>query len=195
MKRIKLSRDINTNNLIYPSNPRNVITQIDDYKTNGCKTHFLKLFTHNGTHIELPRHFIDGEDDITKYPVDRFIFDNVQVTTLFPMGLEKSKDLLLIKTNSERDNVVYPTLTPNVAEKICNYDYKCIGIDTISIGNINSKKESEEVHKLLFHNNILIIEDLDLSNLHAMPKKVYAIPLFIDGIEASPCTVFAELEE
>ena len=42
---------------------------------------------------------------------------------------------------------------------------------------------------------VLIIEDLDLAAYPAgaPPARLYAIPLFPEGSDSSPCTVFAEL--
>jgi len=192
MKYIKISRDIVKNGGIYPENPKNKIIKINDRERDGFETHMLKLFTHNGTHIETPRHFIEGED-ITGYPIDSFVFDRVQITDYYDMKLEKKKDLLLIKTGYKRNTKNYPYITLEMAEKIVQYDYRCVGTDMISIGNIGYKEESERVHKTFFEKEFLILEDLDLSDVEMAPKKVFAIPLFVKDIEASPCTVFVEV--
>ncbi len=39
----------------------------------------------------------------------------------------------------------------------------------------------------------MIIEDLDLAAYPEDPLRIYAIPLFPEGTDSSPCTVFAEL--
>jgi kynurenine formamidase len=40
---------------------------------------------------------------------------------------------------------------------------------------------------------VIIIEDVDLSRLPGEVKRIYAIPLFPQLADSSPCTVFAEV--
>jgi len=193
LKIVKLSYDISEKDPIFTGNPKNKIELVNSLQKDGVETHMIHLFTHNGTHIDLPRHYIGGKD-ITSYPINRFIFNRVQITDYYNMKLENKKDLLLVRTSCKRHKKDYSYITTEMAEKISKYDYKCVGIDTLSIGSIKYKVEAKKTHSVLFKKGILILEDLDLRKLNRIPKRVFAIPLFVKGIEASPTTVFAEVE-
>ncbi len=71
---------------------------------------------------------------------------------------------------------------------------KAIGIDTISITAFQRKEEGRSAHKILLKKSnsgrpMLIIEDLNLSMEYANFSRIFAIPIFIKGIDSAPCTV------
>lgn len=45
----------------------------------------------------------------------------------------------------------------------------------------------------LLSKGILIVEDMDLSNLPKNIKRLFVIPIYIKGLDSTPCTVFAEV--
>jgi len=196
---LRLSYDIEDKMPVFPGNPNNITKEYHNLKKDGVETHTINLFTHNGTHIDLPRHYLDGVHgkDITCYNLCNFVYNNAHVVDFQKnLPLKNHKDLLIIRTHIDRGKDDYSYLTEEMAREIRKYDYRCIGVDTMSITNPKKKEIGEKVHKILFEKDIFIIEDMDLTfTNHYNIKKVFAIPLFIKGIEASPCTVFAEVDE
>jgi len=107
---------------------------------------------------------------------------------------------LLIKTDFSRGNEDYlnpPFIDEETAKYIVGFDFKCLGIDCLSVSNPNHIKIGERVHKILLKNDIFILEDLNLSDLDSNRKlfRLYVIPFFIKGIESSPCTVFGKFKQ
>ncbi|MHA1820471.1 MAG: cyclase family protein [Promethearchaeota archaeon] len=91
----------------------------------------------------------------------------------------KTKNSELVQDKFRED---YIGIDESFAELLVNLGVKAVAIDYLSIGN-------ERVHEILLENNILIYENLDLSDV--MEEGIYTfigLPLRID-LEASPARV------
>ena len=76
-----------------------------------------------------------------------------------------------------------------------NFPYlRCIGIDSISINAYRNKEEGREAHKILLETGILIVEDMNLTELNAPVKELIVAPMQIKGADGVPVTVVAVLE-
>ena len=119
----------------------------------------------------------------------------------------KNCDILLIRTGfgEKRGELIYsnnnPWISPDAAQFIrsCFIKLRAIGIDTISISSFKHIKAGETTHQVLLKKGdytsepLLIIEDLKLGILSNNLRKLFAIPLFVDGVDSMPCTVFVEM--
>ncbi len=186
---------------------------------NKCNTAEVCLFNHNGTHIDLPNHYhADGrrlvEHDICEFIFDRPILIRVDVgegqaiTAALLRPFKEAilgKDLVLLKTGfgARRASPEYmnnPYLTLDAAEFLRGLSsLRAIGIDFISVTNSRFQKLGDEVHRILLGEPpdgkpVLIIEDLELSSEAIIEQfhRVFAIPLFVEGVDGMPCTVFGE---
>ena len=62
----------------------------------------------------------------------------------------------------------------------------------ISLTSKLDRLEGKKAHfSFLIENDILVLEDMDLSNLKETPDRVIIAPLLIEGADGSPCTVIA----
>ena len=150
---------------------------------------------------EKPRDFLPPMISIDHVNIDadsNQIIDLKNELTCLP---EKT-DLLILKTGFEayRQTEDYwgnnPGLLPELAEKLKN---KCprlraVGMDFISVSSFNNRTLGREAHKafLLVH-DLLLIEDMKLSEMTSQPKEVTIAPLMIDKIDGVPVTVIAQL--
>jgi len=66
---------------------------------------------------------------------------------------------------------------------------KAVGIDFISISNLNNRALGKEAHIAFLGNNVLLIEDMKLSCVHSNLKTVIVLPLQVEGADGAPCTV------
>ena len=58
---------------------------------------------------------------------------------------------------------------------------------------VQNRDEGRLAHRNLLENNdFFIIEDMDLKDYTTEYPKIYVIPIFIEGVDSVPCTVFAE---
>ena len=120
-------------------------------------------------------------------------------------------DVLLLRTGwseiRKSDPVRYAHEGPGVAPEACTYlingfpGLKALALDCISLASYQRiDPEGIVAHQILCgvgrgDHYVLIIEDLDLAAYPSgpPPARLYAIPLFPEETDSSPCTVFAEL--
>ncbi len=75
---------------------------------------------------------------------------------------------------------------------------RALAIDSISMAAAERLNEGIEAHRILLgdrHRPILLVEDINLEYDLAGLKRIIVLPLFIRGIDSSPCTVAAEIEK
>jgi arylformamidase len=162
------------------------------------------LCTHVGTHVEAPYHAIQdgmqaGEVNMRSLIGPAALVDvtgkgsNEAITKkeLVQRGTHiQPDDIVLIKTGLSRyygtKDYQRPYIETDAIEWLVVQKIKCLGIDCSGIENkqINSKQIN---HRILFKNNILLIEDMN--NLDKLrDKRVFfmAFTLPIMGLDASP---------
>ena len=92
---------------------------------------------------------------------------------------------------------------PGVAAEACEYlidgfpQLKAIAMDWLSLATPHRIEEGIAAHQILCgvgrgDRYIIIIEDVDLSCLPSSLDRIYALPLFAEQADSSPCTVIAE---
>jgi kynurenine formamidase len=121
-----------------------------------------------------------------------------------------SADLLLIHTGYSRirnDAMLYADDFPAVSEGAAKFirtkllNIKAVAIDTLSIESCKLGPENNfVVHKAFLDEDVypertvLIYEDVNIANiLNKQVKRIYAFPLRLKGLEASPVNVVAEV--
>lgn len=139
---------------------------------------------HTGTHIDAPRHFIENGNSINSMELERFIgpctvielpagvIAGVTIEQLFPKDCRR----LLIKSGGKAH------FMSGAATDACKLGLDLIGTDGITIG---SKEDDEFVHRAFLSHNIPILEGLDLTSVKAGEYFLIALPIKIDGAEAS----------
>ncbi len=218
-----LSYPLNVNTPVYgDSFPFQIKPEKQISQNDSCNTAIVSFLNHTGTHIDTPKHFNNKGKAVGEYGIEEFIFDFPYVLECLVESNElimpdifqenrdylKKCDLLLIRTgfSQYREKKKYkfsnPVIFPDAA-RLIRSDYeniRAIGIDTISISSCHHRKLGAETHKIFFCNEgykgspILLIEDMNLSeNLESL-KKVFAIPLVVEGVDSMPCTVIGEFK-
>jgi arylformamidase len=182
----------------------------------SSNSQFISMPNHVGTHIDFPKHFsVDGKT-INDYPAEFWFFQHpflleypaaekeiieFEKTTLD--GIPSETDILLIKTGFQqfRGHKKYwndnPGLAPSLARKLKTNcpELKAVGFDFISLSSYQNRKLGREAHReFLVQNDILIIEDMNLSELPEKVDQIVALPLLIEQIDGSPITVVANYE-
>ncbi len=180
-------------------------------------TSVVSFWNHSGTHVDGPAHMVKGAPPLCSFDVSRFIFERPLLVDVSkedsglvrPEDLKAGKcDFLLLRTGFSRyrtsDPERYRTKSPGLSAEVAWFivdnfpSLKALGIDSISMAAPEHLEEGIEAHKILFENRgrepILLIEDLDLRALVNPIRKVYALPLLVEGLDSAPCTVAAEVE-
>ena len=186
-------------------------------------TFYYTAWNHTGTHVDAPAHMITDGKRITDYPIDQFIFDRplvidvpkeddelIDSSDLRPFeGVIVASDLLLLRTGFTRyrdvEPVRYRDHNPGLSVDAARYLrrsrfplLRAVGLDTISAAAAALVAEGIEAHKVLFSRtagpSVLIIEDVDLSPDLSSLRRVFVVPMFVEGLDSCPCTIIAETE-
>jgi len=183
----------------------------------SSNTKYLKLPNHSGTHIDFPNHFSDSGKIINDYPACFWKFQKVHVITyiaekdeiiaenlLDNYDIPSDTEFLIINTGfgNYREETAYwnnnPGLSPNLALRLKKRspNLKAIGFDFISVSSYQNRLLGREAHKaFLLENDILLIEDMKLDEIHDKKiKSIIALPLLIDKIDGGPISIIAEYE-
>jgi kynurenine formamidase len=168
----------------------------------------------------MPQHFIAEGKVLEDYPPDFWIFNNVSIVELnniqtgsviAPESFERcclssSTDLLLIKTGfgSLRNKPAYclenPIFLPELADFLRSKmpSLRAIGFDAISLSSWTDRLTGRTAHRAFLKGEkpILLIEDMRLSQINGSTPitRVTVAPLLVEGADASPCTIIAEVK-
>ncbi len=211
MKTVLLSHKINSLTPSYNNRGTfkiNPIHSIEEGDT--CNKVLITIDNHFGTHIDAPLHFCKHGRSISDFAPEFWISNCVYLLDCHPSKIfncvkliPPETEVLLLKTNFEkfRGTNEYinnqPIIEPEVADVLVDYlpKLRFLGFDMISLSSILNRHIGREAHKnFLCNKNVLIIEDMHLSEIYKSPKQIIISPLLIEGIDGAPCTVFAHVE-
>jgi arylformamidase len=160
----------------------------------------LRLGSHTGTHMDAPRHFIEGAAGIDTLALDVLIgpalvtaVDTerlIEPSHLAAVGLEGHTRVIFKTRNSalwDRATFVhdYVALSLDAAVQLIERGVKLIGIDYLSIEAFGAV--GHPVHKALLGAGVVILEGLDLRRVSPGAYDLYCLPLRIAGGDGSPC--------
>lgn len=200
------------------------IKQRSSFATGASQTFNIGFMNHDGTHIDAPNHFNPKGRPVAEMSPEEFLFrapivldiPKTQASLITRSEIERfkdeinGKDALLIRTgyaairdvDPEKFSNDTPCLAPDAARYIVEElpDVRCIGVDCVSVGSPRFPKETTESHRILTgfegygSRSVLIVEDMNLNHDLQDLKWIIVVPLFIEGVDSTPCTVFAEVE-
>ncbi|MFO7898888.1 MAG: cyclase family protein [Planctomycetota bacterium] len=157
----------------------------------------LEFSSHTGTHLDAPNH-IGLDRTVDEIPIGTLVGPAVVVTSRAKRevsaddidGLDlKTVERILFKTrNSSRpddgrfhDDFV--ALSPELAERLANARVKLVGIDAMSV---DAKGGKGEVHRTLLEAGVVLLENINLSNVSAGEYELLCLPLRIAGGDGAP---------
>lgn len=184
MKIIDISTEL-MSAIVYDTDPSPKLQQLNKMEF-GDEYNLTALYTclHTGTHIDAPKHFVEDGKSIDKISLDNFVgpckvielprgtIAGVTIDEMFPKDCER----LLIKSGGKAHFMA------GAADDASMLGYKLIGTDSITIG-----KEGEDgaVHRAFLNHDLPILEGLDLSEVQPGEYFLVALPVKIEGTEAS----------
>jgi arylformamidase len=203
MNIIDLSHTISPGMPVYPGDDPPVFTNRAAIDEDGFAEKGITLGSHVGTHIDAPAHIIPYAPTLDRMPIDRFVgkssvidltgMKNPTIDTSFLKPFEllfKTSEFILLHTGWHRfwgqDNYLrgYPILSIEAALWVRSFGLKGIGVDAISVDEIEAI--DLPIHKILLE-RMLIIENL--TNLDKLPKTGFifsCLPLKLENADASP---------
>lgn len=173
---------------------------VNDFNRGSVYESRLSIEMHTGTHIDAPLHMIEDGEDLTVYPIERSIspcrvldFTHVEDGITKDDLMEKEilpGEFLLFKTKNSWDEGFNPDfiyLEKSGAEYLVEKRVIGAGIDSLGI---ERNQPNHETHKSLLGNKIMILEGLRLKDVQEGIYVLFAAPLNILGVEASPVRAF-----
>jgi kynurenine formamidase len=181
----------------------------------GYNTTTLTLYSHAGTHMDAPRHFLDGGRTIDRLDLEKCVGPAmvIDLSHKAPNSLITVDDLaahhdrigrgsrLLLRTDWDlhAEQPDYRTSFPRISLELATWlvgrGVWLVGLETPSVASLQDKAELTAVHQTLLAGEVVIVECL--ANLRDLPPHVtlIALPLKIDQGDGSPIRAVALVEE
>jgi arylformamidase len=201
LKYLDLTMPLNQNTPVFPGDRKPQFKQVASIKKEGWNLHEFSLTTHTGTHLDVPWHMLEEGKKTQDFPLDvligRAILFDVRGQSEIDINLDglQANDILVLRTDysnhtSEADCFKRnPVISLQLAQKIMRRQLRMVGIDSFTIDN-----HPYDSHKLLFKQDILILENL--VNLEKLGTEVFTLmvfPLKLDKMDGAPCRAVAEI--
>lgn len=188
---------------VWPSEPAPQLTPLSSI-ANGDPANVsrLTLGTHTGTHVDAPRHFIEGGRTVEALPLAALcgparvvpIQDRtaIRVAELEKIPLDGVMRVLFQTRNSAlwnergfRTDFVY--LEPDAATWLVKRGVQLVGIDYLSVERFDSPDYA--VHHTLLGAGVVIVEGLDLREVTPGGYDLWCLPLKLVGGDGAPARV------
>lgn len=214
-----LSYPLNDKAFGYGNGDRFKISQVRDMCCGDTSNNTVfEMPTHYGTHIDYPYHFSSDGKKSTDYSVTDFIYNQVGIVEVEANNvtdfLIKNQDLEIEHINSNVELLFIKTgfcekrytdeywefgfgFHPETANYLKQHfpNLKAIAFDLISMNSYQQRETGREAHKqYLIENDILIVEEVDLTKVTAQTKfnEVIIAPLMLDKADGAPVTIIAK---
>lgn len=192
--------------------PGVAITTAKRLEVEGWNATTLKLYSHCGTHMDAPRHFLSEGNTLDQQPLDVLIGPAIVVN----IAPAQPKELITIEHLASVAHQIKPGArillrsdwhkrygTPQyrhelprislpLAEWLVARQVALLGVEPPSVADVNNKQDLTEVHQTLFRGNVVIVEGL--ANLDQITQPVVqfiALPLKIENGDGCPVRAIA----
>lgn len=198
MRIIDISMTIRENMPVFKNKPdrRPLIWMAGGSKHQGFHETRMDIDLHTGTHMDSPKHMMEDGDSIDRIDLSKTIGECrvldltdvqecIREENLVKHDIRSGEFVLLKTRNSfeEKYDDGFVWLDPSGAQYL-----KAAGVSGVGIDGLRIEKEQkrQDTHKILFGSGIVILEGLRLKEAEAGIYNLYALPLKIQGAEASP---------
>ena len=176
---------------VYPGDPSpKKIPQLSISNGDVCNLTAFEMCAHNGTHVDAPFHFIDGQETIDQIPLDKFIGyayvaereglltgeDAVSVIEEAKQCNPESAERILIKGDV--------TVTKEAAEVFAEAKLKLYGNESQTVGPLEAPME---VHLIMLGAKTVLLEGIRLSEVPVGAYLLNAAPINLGGCDGAPC--------
>jgi arylformamidase len=165
-----------------------------------CNVSRLELGAHTGTHLDAPRHFIDGAAASEAIPIDAcigpaWVVDGTRLTRTIGaadvagLDIPPGETRLLFKTpNSDLWNKPgfqsgFIALDGEAAAFLVERGIRLVGIDYLSIAPFG---DPVATHRALLAASVVILEGIDLRWVEPGPVELLCLPIRLVGSDGVP---------
>lgn len=193
----------------FPGTEPTVISRPFTVASHGFAEQRVSMLTHSGTHMDAPAHILEGGPTLERLGLSHFIGSArvidcsaahgraIDLADLQPWGASLvGKDFVVLHTGwcrhwgepaYFRD---YPVLTEEAASWLAAFQFKGVGIDTISFDAHDSS--ALPIHRIFLGRDIVLVENL--VNLDKIPDQEFlfcCLPLKIAETDGAPVRAVA----
>lgn len=209
---IDLTHTISEDMQVYPGTEPPTLSVPCTVEKDGFKETEIRFYSHTGTHMDSPAHIFKEGKPLDQFSIDYFYGTGVVVDcTNINYGEKITIDHIShLEGEIEKANFVlfctgwdknwgkdeyfkgFPTISPELAEKLSSLNIRGIGIDAISIDPITS--HNLEIHHKILGAGKVIIENLkNLDQLLDKEFELCVFPLKFENADGSPIRAIAFL--
>jgi arylformamidase len=204
MKITDLTHVIYSDMPVFPGTEGPIFIKANTLEKDGFQEAKITMYSHTGTHIDAPAHMLSNGPSLDNLEIEQFIgkatiidFSNTNEKLIDINKLKlyeekiKNVEFIILKTGwskywgTKKYFEDFPSLSAEAATWLSQFNLKGIGIDAISIDDMEST--TFEVHKILMPKNIIIIENL--TNLDSIINEYFILsilPLKNKDADGSP---------
>jgi arylformamidase len=162
-----------------------------------------EMTSHDGTHIDAPRHFIPGGPTIDTMDLNTTIGEcrvieikdekSVTVAEIEPYKIKAGERILFKTVNSPKVwskrqwDGSFVTLSLEAAKYLAEKKIRLVGFDYISLASADPPENIGWVHEAFLKAGIFIIEALNLDGIKPGKYQLICLPLRVDKGDAGPC--------
>ena len=180
--------------------------------TDGWNAKTLTIYSHAGTHMDAPFHFGVSDQTIDDFsPTDlmgkAWVVD-VEITgpkqlirlqhVIDQLGQFQPGDSLLIRTHwsQKYEQPDFKSNLPRISEDLAEWcvaqGVKMLGVEPLSVADVEDLEEVTRIHQLLLGGKVIIIEGLkNLDLIKAKQVFLIALPLKVGQGDGAPARVIA----
>ena len=188
---IDISQEVFSCN-VYPGDPEPTYHELESIKKGELyNLSAFSMCTHNGTHIDVPKHFLEdgktveqigleyfvGECFVKKH--DGYVNENTAKEILRCAEEAGAKERILISGNA--------VVTEEAAEVFAKSKIKLLGNESQTVG---PEEAPMSVHLILLCAEVVLLEGVVLKNVPDGKYFLCAAPLNLAGCEGAPCRAF-----
>lgn len=147
-----------------------------------CNLTVITMGSHNGTHLDAPKHFCAGKHGVDEIPLEKCVGICRVAEASGPLGREEMEKLLEggVKRLLVKGDIL---MTPEAAQVCAEAELYLLGVENQTVGNQDTMKE---VHRTLLGAEVVILEGLVLEKVKGGEYFLAAQPMNMAGLDGSP---------
>ena len=145
----------------------------------------FSMCAHNGTHIDVPFHFLGDEKTVEQMDLEHFVGDCFLARHHGPVTAPDAQAILSRAAGIRRILIAGDaTVTEEAATVFAGSGILLLGNESQTVGPENAPMA---VHKILLHRDIVLLEGVVLTNIPEGRYLLNAAPLNLAGADGAPC--------
>ena len=187
----------------FPGEPGGFALPFADLTSHGFVAHQLLLYTHLGTHVDAPLHFLPGGQGVEAWPLSQLCGPAMVVRARpaspeRPLGMEdfdwprppREGDRVLLDTGwaarwgQEGYFRAFPSLGRDLCQTLATSRIALLGMDLPT----PSETDGPAVHEILLASRVAVVEGLlHLREIPGSYGELLCLPLPLHGLDGAPC--------